>query len=200
MQKQAQLPTGSGKLEPTTSILRTMGARTHPRGRSLSDHLESPLGLGDLARAPYTGAAGGAACGDLVRVSVRVEGERVVQAGFDARGCAAARGAGSAAVALVQGEPILEAARVTPGAIAEELGGLARGSAHAADLAADALHRALGLAARDGAAVLPADGGPDAGGHERWRGQCGRRAAGTRRGRGRDCRDARALVGSRHRR
>ena len=41
---------------------------------------------------------------------------------------------------------------MTPEAIAEELGGLAPASMHAADLAADALHRALGLAARDGAA------------------------------------------------
>ncbi len=133
-----------------------MAARSQTRGRALTGHIETPHGLGALARAPHTGAAGGAACGDLVRVSVRVEGDRVAEAGFDARGCAAARAAGSAAVELVEGASVLRAAHVTPSAIAAELGGLAPGATHAADLAADALHRALGLAARDGAVTLPA--------------------------------------------
>ncbi|CAN5151805.1 hypothetical protein BH20ACT20_BH20ACT20_07700 [soil metagenome] len=134
-----------------------MSARNPVAGASLRDHLESPRGRGVLGRAPHTGAAGGAPCGDLVRVSVRVEGDRVVEAGFEAGGCAAARAAGSAVVELVEHAPLLEAASVTPAAIASELGGLSPVAAHAADLAADALHRAIGLAARDGAARL----GPD---------------------------------------
>ena len=39
------------------------------------DHLTAPRGLGALAGWPHAGAAGGAACGDLVRVAVRVEGD-----------------------------------------------------------------------------------------------------------------------------
>jgi len=124
---------------------------------ALHDHLESPRGMGALARAPHTGAAGGAPCGDLVRVSVRVEGDRVVEAGFEASGCAAARAAGSAVVELVEGGPLLDAALVTPAVVAEELGGLSSVAAHAGELAADALHRALGLAARDGAVCLTPD-------------------------------------------
>jgi tRNA-specific 2-thiouridylase len=114
------------------------------------DHLSAPRGLGALAGWPHSGAAGGAACGDLVRVAVRVEGELVVEAGFDAEGCGAARAAGSAVVELVEGRPFLEAARVTPGDVAGALGGLIPPKRHAAELAADALHRALGAAAKDG--------------------------------------------------
>ena len=66
------------------------------------DHLSAPRGRGALAGWPHAGAAGGAACGDLVRVAVRVEGDRVVEAGFDAEGCGAARAAGSAVVELVE--------------------------------------------------------------------------------------------------
>src|SRR4051794_14114998 len=95
-----------------------------------------------------TGAAGGAACGDLVRVSVAIEGDRVMDAGADASGCGAALAAASAVVALVRGRSLLDAARVDAEAIAAELGGLLPGKRHAADLAEDALHRALGLAAR----------------------------------------------------
>lgn len=82
-------------------------------GSALADHLTLPRGRGALSSAPHAGAAGGAACGDLVRVAVELDGERVVRAGFDASGCAATRAAGSAVVELVEGGPLLEAARLT---------------------------------------------------------------------------------------
>ena len=47
---------------------------------------------------------------------------------------------------------MLDAARVGTHGIAAELGGLSPGKLHAAELASDALHRALGLAARADAA------------------------------------------------
>ncbi|HEX2072030.1 MAG TPA: tRNA 2-thiouridine(34) synthase MnmA [Thermoleophilaceae bacterium] len=121
------------------------------RGAELIEqHLRHPYGLGALDGAPHTGAAGGAACGDLVRISVRVDGERVVETGFEASGCAAVRAAGSAAAELVEGMPALAAALVSPAVVAEELGGLAPSHMHAAELTCDALHRALGSAARGG--------------------------------------------------
>ena len=125
---------------------------------SFRDHLIAPRGRGPLDDAPHSGAAGGAACGDLVRISVGVEGDRVAAAGFDASGCSAAHAAGSAVVELAEGAPLLEAARVTAGHISDELGGLLPASRHAAELAADALHRALGAAARAGLPpLLPTD-------------------------------------------
>src|SRR3954465_14158577 len=99
------------------------------------------------------GAAGGASCGDMISLSLAVEGSVVTGAGFEASGCGAMVAAGSAAVALVSGAPVLDAARVGTAAIAAELGGLSPGKLHAAELAADALHRALGHAARADAAV-----------------------------------------------
>jgi tRNA-uridine 2-sulfurtransferase len=110
------------------------------------EHLTAPRGLGALADWPHAGAAGGAACGDLVRVAVRVERDRVAEAGFDADGCGAVRAAGSAVVELVEDAPFLEAARVAPEHISDALGGLSPGKRHGATLAADALHRALGAA------------------------------------------------------
>jgi tRNA-specific 2-thiouridylase len=117
-------------------------------------HLSAPRGRGALAGAPHSGAAGGAACGDLIRVSVEVEGGRVAAAGFDASGCGTMTAAGSAVVELVEGGSVLDAARVGAREVSAELGGLSPGKMHAADLAADALHRALGVAARDGAVEL----------------------------------------------
>src|SRR3954452_5077113 len=105
----------------------------YPDGVDLSplyDHLTAPRGRGRSL--PHSASAGGAPCGDLIRIGVEVEGGRVTAAGFDAEGCAAARAAGSAVVELVHGRPFLEAARTTPETIADELGGLSPERGHPA--------------------------------------------------------------------
>lgn len=121
-------------------------------GQQLLAHLERPLGRGHCPPDAFTGAAGGAACGDLIRVSIALDPHSadgcVADAGFDASGCGATLAAGSAAVSLLRGTPLLDAARIGPSQIAAELGGLSAAKRHAAELAADALHRALGAAAR----------------------------------------------------
>jgi tRNA-uridine 2-sulfurtransferase len=119
----------------------------------LLQHLERPLNRGHTPPDAFTGAAGGAACGDLIRISLSIarhsDDGRVADAGFDASGCGAALAAGSAAVALLRGARLLDAARIGAREIEAELGGLGPAKRHAAELAADALHRALGHAARE---------------------------------------------------
>jgi tRNA-specific 2-thiouridylase len=120
------------------------------------EHLRHPVGRGRVPA--HDGVAGGAACGDLVRIGVAVDGDRVRDAGFEAAGCGAAQAAASAAVELVLGASVLDAARVGTHEIAGALGGLSPGKLHAAELAADALARALGAAvATDGAAAVMPD-------------------------------------------
>jgi tRNA-specific 2-thiouridylase len=116
-------------------------------------HLSSPQGNRRLPAGGFTAIAGSEACGDRMRFSVRIDGERLGGAGFEARGCGAALAAGSAAVTLVRGLPLLEAARIGWREIEGELGGLSPAKRHAAQLAEDALHRALGAAASGGAAI-----------------------------------------------
>jgi tRNA-specific 2-thiouridylase len=128
---------------------------------ALSQHLEAPLGRGHVPADAITGAAGGAACGDLIRVSLALDSDspdgRIADAGFDASGCGASIAAGSAVVGLVRGAPLLEAARVGAEEISVALGGLSATKRHAAELAADALHRALGAAVRASAVLAPRD-------------------------------------------
>jgi tRNA-uridine 2-sulfurtransferase len=118
-------------------------------------HLTSPQGQGRSFPDAFTATAGGAACGDEVSVSIQVEGDRVIDAGFTASGCGAATAAASAAVTLVRGAPVLAAARIGPQDLAAELGGLSPAKQHAADLAADALARALGAAVTARARLEP---------------------------------------------
>ncbi len=95
----------------------------------------------------FTGAAGGAACGDLSRLSLAVEDGRVAAATFDAEGCGAMRAATAAAAELVEGESVLDVARIGIDEVEAAIGGLTPAKRHAAQLAADALHRALASAA-----------------------------------------------------
>jgi tRNA-uridine 2-sulfurtransferase len=126
-------------------------------GEDLIGHMESPVGRGHTPPDAFTGAAGGAACGDLIRISIALDPDspdgRIVDAGFDASGCGAVMAAGSATVSLVRGAALLDAARVGAAGVAAELGGLSSAKVHAAELAADALHRALGAAARERATL-----------------------------------------------
>ncbi|HZB06318.1 MAG TPA: tRNA 2-thiouridine(34) synthase MnmA [Thermoleophilaceae bacterium] len=119
--------------------------------RSFAEHLSAPAGQGALRDHPHSGAAGGAACGDVVRIAVRIDGDRVVEAGFDAEGCGALTAAASAVVESIEGGTFLDACLIGAAEISNALGGLTPPKRHVAELAADALHRALGAAAKDAA-------------------------------------------------
>jgi tRNA-specific 2-thiouridylase len=122
-------------------------------------HLTSPQGHRRLPEGGAAVTAGGGACCDQIDFSVRLDTDRIADAGFDARGCGATTAAGSAAVTLARGRSVFDAARIGAREIATELGGLSPAKLHAAELAADALHRALGLAVRESAALEPPPAG-----------------------------------------
>jgi tRNA-specific 2-thiouridylase len=121
-------------------------------------HLTSPQGQGRTPADAFSASAGGWACNDEVTISLSVDPTTVTDAGFVASGCGAAKAAGSAAVTLLRGTSILDAARIGPEAIAAEVGGLSVAKRHAADLAADAVARALGAAATARVELDPAPG------------------------------------------
>src|SRR5215212_9919884 len=112
--------------------------------RELFEHYLGDDGRrGSPPRGAFSGSAGGAPCGDLVRLSLVAGEGRVERVTFDREGCAASAAAAAAVAELAEGAGVLEAARVGADEIEAELGGLAPTHRHAALLAADALHRAL---------------------------------------------------------
>ena len=116
-------------------------------------HLTEPRGRGPVPAGAHVGGAGGSACGDVVRVATLVEDGRLTRVTFDAEGCGATIAAGSACVTLSEGATVLDAARISARDVIAELGGLSPGKLHAADLAADALHRALSKACASGGSL-----------------------------------------------
>jgi tRNA-specific 2-thiouridylase len=110
-------------------------------------YLRDASRLGPVEDGAFTGAAGGAACGDLSRLSLVIRDERIARVTFDAEGCGATRAATAAVAEMVDGAPVLGAAQIGIDEVDEAIGGLMPAKRHAAQLAADALHRALARAA-----------------------------------------------------
>ena len=87
-----------------------------------------------------------------VRVSLAFRGDRVIDAGFDAHGCGAATAAGSAAVTLVRGGSVLDAARIGAARSPPSWAGSA-GQAPCGRTRRGRAARALGAAVRERAAL-----------------------------------------------
>ncbi|HEX5983444.1 MAG TPA: tRNA 2-thiouridine(34) synthase MnmA [Solirubrobacterales bacterium] len=112
--------------------------------RELFDHyLRDESRKGPAAEDAFTGAAGGAACGDYSRLSLAVSDGRIEDVTIDSGGCGSTIAATAAVAEMVDGLPVLEAAAIDVAAVDEAIGGLTPAKLHAAQLATDALHRAL---------------------------------------------------------
>jgi nitrogen fixation NifU-like protein len=107
------------------------------------DHFQNPRNAGDLADADATVEIENPACGDVLRLSLKVSAGRISEARFKAKGCVAAIACGSALTELVMGKTLDEARSLQCEDVSAAVGGLPQGSTHAAQLAVDALAVAL---------------------------------------------------------
>jgi tRNA-specific 2-thiouridylase len=123
-------------------------------------HLADETRRGPVPDGAFTGAAGGAACGDLSRLSLTLAGGRVDSVTFETEGCGATRAATAAVAEAIEGEPVLSAAATSVADVDDLLGGLDPAKRHAAQLSTDALHRALSAAA---SSTVPLSPPPDSG-------------------------------------
>ncbi|HEY6730697.1 MAG TPA: tRNA 2-thiouridine(34) synthase MnmA [Solirubrobacterales bacterium] len=112
--------------------------------RELFEHyLRDESRFGPVSNGAFTGAAGGAACGDLSRISFAVTDGRIGAVSVDTEGCGATKAATAAVAELIDDEPVLAAALIDIDTVDAAIGGLTPAKRHAAQLATDALHRAL---------------------------------------------------------
>ncbi len=106
-------------------------------------HLASTDRQGEFPEGGSVGSAGSSLCGDEVEIALQIVDGEVTAARYRTSGCGATKAAASVCTELVEGATIFKAAKVSPAAISAELGGLSTPKIHAAELVADALHKAL---------------------------------------------------------
>jgi NifU-like protein involved in Fe-S cluster formation len=109
------------------------------------EHYRNPRNVGEFAGSPATAQVGDPATGDVLRLSLSIEGEIVVGARFKSFGCTAAIAAGSIATTLVTGRSVAEVERVTNRDVVAALGGLPESKLHCSVLAEQAIKAALKL-------------------------------------------------------
>ena len=107
------------------------------------DHYRNPRNVGEIRGTTAVAQAGDAATGDVLRISLRIEGGTIAEAAFKAFGCTAAIAAGSMATTLLVGRSVEEAGRLTNLDVARALGGLPESKIQCSVLAEQAIREAL---------------------------------------------------------
>ncbi|HLB27484.1 MAG TPA: iron-sulfur cluster assembly scaffold protein [Dehalococcoidia bacterium] len=109
---------------------------------AVRDHFENPRNVGEIPDADAVGYETNPVCGDTMRLTLRINGGRIVEARFQASGCPAAMAAASVCTERVRGLSLAEAEAITKEQYAGALGGLPAGKMHCSVLAADAVKAA----------------------------------------------------------
>ena len=113
----------------------------------LLDHFQNPRNVGELKSPAVTVEVTNPACGDILRLSVLIENNRVTTVAYKVRGCTASIAAGSALTTLIAGKLLTDLSLLKPAGVEAALDGLPAESKHAAALCCEAvttLLRALG--------------------------------------------------------
>jgi nitrogen fixation protein NifU and related proteins len=107
------------------------------------DHYENPRNVGIVDNANGTGVVGNPACGDVMKLTIRVEDEIIKDAKFKTFGCGAAIATSSIVTEMIKGQNLDDALKVSNKSVAEALGGLPKVKMHCSVLAEDALKAAV---------------------------------------------------------
>ena len=108
------------------------------------DHFSNPRNVGEVEHADGVGQVGNPVCGDVMRMTIKVDGEdHITDIKFKTFGCGAAVATSSMVTEMVMGKSLAEAAEISNRTVAEALGGLPPQKMHCSNLAADAVHLAI---------------------------------------------------------
>jgi len=110
---------------------------------AFKDHLAHPRNAGELPDADASAELTNPACGDRLRLALRIRDGRIQAARFLAYGCPPTLACGSALTVMLEGITVAEAASITRQQLTKRLDGLPARKSHAAALALETLHAAL---------------------------------------------------------
>ena len=109
----------------------------------LLDHFQNPRNAGEIESPDATARLENPACGDILELTLKLDGWRVADIRFRAKGCVPAMACGSAITELAKGMSVEEARQISREDVLQKVGGVPEASGHACHLAIDTLTQLL---------------------------------------------------------
>jgi len=110
---------------------------------TVMDHFLNPRNMGDVEQADGVGEVGAAACGDIMKISLKIRDGKIEDARFKTFGCGSAIASSSMATELIKGRTLEEAKNFSNQEVVDALGGLPPVKIHCSVLAEEALKAAI---------------------------------------------------------
>jgi len=107
------------------------------------EHLKHPRNMGEMENPDGVGEAQNPVCGDTMRLFIKVEKDRIIDAKFLTFGCGAAIASSSVTTEIIRGKTIEEVLMISDHVIAQALGGLPPTKVHCSILAEKAIRAAV---------------------------------------------------------
>lgn len=108
------------------------------------DHFNNPRNVGVIEDADGTGEVGNPTCGDIMKITIKVDDtDHINDIKFQTLGCGAAIATSSIVTEMARGMTLEEAVAISKQQVADELGGLPPAKMHCSVLATDGLKVAV---------------------------------------------------------
>jgi len=107
------------------------------------DYFMNPRNTGEIVNPDGIGEVGNPACGDIMRIYLKIVDDRITDARFKTFGCGAAIASSSMATELIMGKTLEEAWKVSNKVVVEALEGLPPMKIHCSVLAEEGIHKAI---------------------------------------------------------
>lgn len=111
--------------------------------KKVLEHFRNPKNMGGMKSPDAVGEVGNPECGDILRIYLKIEKNKIKEIKFETLGCAAAIAVSSVVTQMAKGKTLVQAKKISQQDVVKELGSLPPFKLHCSNLAAQALNQAI---------------------------------------------------------